>query len=717
MHETAAFSRSSWRTCRAWRFLELIIIYLRKAYAAALGSGPPHFTSQHATSNLIYRLRVPVWIAVLCALADVAVAQVVRDSLLSYDLSEIVIGGEVRQGARIQRVHRVGLSALARQDRPDIAGSLRLLPSASVQTNSRGETLVYIRAAGERQVAIFLDGAPLNIAWDNRIDLSLVPANILGSISIERGAVSAAYGPNVSGGAVNLQSRRLQADGKLSELTAQIGSNESWQTKAMFASRSGQTSILAGATLASTAGLSVSGDANLPFGQQGETRTNTDRQEGNIYVRLDRVQKFGSWGLTFLHAFAEKGVAPEGHLNPETENVRYWRYPVWRNTMAILNGVSEKGPFDLFATIWIARFQQEIDQYRDHTYEVIAQRQEDLDRTWGMRLVGERDLGPFTLRGIGFVTSSTHIQRDVDTEIGPDKSAGRLRYRSVLYSSGLEIASVSNDEGHWALGLTLDGLATPVTGDKPSISGFQALSANIEYITPLSQSVAFKLNAGSKPRFPTMRELFGTALNRFLPNPDLKAERAWIAESSLQILGESISFETTLFYQRTAHTIDQINVMDDNVRKRLRVNLDGSRVYGVEFVGRAALRERLSLDGHFTWMRPVAIVEDGNQHLMEKPEMLGTISVQVDGFRGTTLDATAIYTGKAYGKAEDNSEIELSTSLLLNIRLSGRKYFSPSGLFAEIFAGVDNVFDTLQLPQLGLPSAGRTSRIGINLSR
>ena len=144
--------------------------------------------------------------------------------------------------------------------------------------------------------------------------------------------------------------------------------------------------------------------------------------------------------------------------------------------------------------------------------------------------------------------------------------------------------------------MTLDGLATHVTGVKPSISGFQALSANIEYITPLSQSVAFKLNAGSKPRFPTMRELFGTALNRFLPNPDLKAERAWIAESSLQILGESISFETTLFYQRTAHTIDQINVMDDNVRKRLRVNLDGSRVYGVEFGGRAALRERLSLD-------------------------------------------------------------------------------------------------------------------------
>ncbi|MGB1375120.1 MAG: TonB-dependent receptor plug domain-containing protein, partial [Rhodothermales bacterium] len=99
-----------------------------------------------------------------------------EDSLKSYDLSEIVIGGQSRQEDRIQRVFRVDLATIARQDVPDVASTLRLLPSTSVQTNSRGETLVYIRSAGERQVAVFLDGAPLNIAWDNRIDLSLVPA-------------------------------------------------------------------------------------------------------------------------------------------------------------------------------------------------------------------------------------------------------------------------------------------------------------------------------------------------------------------------------------------------------------------------------------------------------------------------------------------------------------------------------------------------------------
>ena len=84
------------------------------------------------------------------------VAQEEPDSLVSYDLSEIVIGGEVRHADAAQRLYRIGLAELAKQDKPDVAGVLSLLPSAHLQTNSRGETLVYVRAAGERQGPYFL---------------------------------------------------------------------------------------------------------------------------------------------------------------------------------------------------------------------------------------------------------------------------------------------------------------------------------------------------------------------------------------------------------------------------------------------------------------------------------------------------------------------------------------------------------------------------------
>ncbi len=653
----------------------------------------------------------------MCLTATESLAQEDQDSLRTYNLSEIVIGGETRGAERIQRLHRVGLSALAIQDSPDVASTLRLLPSASVQTNSRGETLVYIRAAGERQVALFLDGAPLNIPWDNRIDLSLVPANIIGGVSVERGAVSAGYGTNVSGGAVNLQTRNFEAQGTLSELNGQAGSGDSWQTRALFASRSEKSTILIGSTLASTGGMVLPSEAELPYENSSTRRLNTDRSEGNVYLRLDREMTNASWGFTFLHASANKGVAPEGHLNPLIDNVRYWRYPLWRNTMAILNGSSHRGRNNILSTVWLSRFQQEIDQYGDEHYQSVLETQEDLDISGGVRLIGERTAGPVVLRGITFVTTSKHEQSDIDRLMAPGEASAPQAFRNVLYSIGLELTSASSDEGHWAAGATLDGMSTPLTGDKPSSDPFRAASLNAEYVRVISEGLAVKMNAGSKPRFPTMRELFGTALNRFIPNPELKPERTWMAETGVEYFSENISFETVAFLQRTIDTIDQINVFDGEVRKRKRVNLDGSRVYGLEFVSRVAPWDRLTIDGHLTWMRPIALTDDGNRHLMEKPEVLATISAQLTGLKGLVVNSTLVYTGTAYGLAVDNKQVQLPASTLVNFRLSSRKYFSRSGLFSEMFAGVDNVFDDLHLPQLGLPSAGRSFRFGVNLSR
>lgn len=649
--------------------------------------------------------------------AQSTLAQETADSLKSYNLSEIVIGGEARQSERIKRLHKVGLSALALQDRPDIASTLRLLPSASVQTNSRGETLVYIRAAGERQVAVFLDGAPLNIAWDNRVDLSLVPANIVGSITVERGAVSAGYGTNVSGGAINLQTRNLQSSGTLSEVSGQAGSNSSWQTRALFASRSKKSAVLIGSTVAATDGIPVSSDARLPYEESGSVRLNTDRSEGNAYIRVDRNLTNGSWGLTLLHASAEKGVAPEGHLDPAQENVRYWRYPLWRNTMAILNGTTTQGSYSVFATLWASRFQQEIDQFSDDSFASLVEKQRDLDVSAGFRLIGEKTLRSVVVRGISYVSTSRHEQREVEFLSSGTESSPQLEFRNVLYSLGAEFGSIASETGHWAVGATMDGMTTPLTGDKEDTGGFSAASLNLEWVHAVREDVFFKLNGGSKPRFPTMRELFGTALNRFVINPDLKPERTWMAEAGFQYFSERLSFEMIGFLQRTIDTIDQINLIENGSRKRMRVNLDGSRVFGAEVVSRVAPMERLTLDGHVTWMRPVAITPSGQQHLMEKPELLATLVAQFDASHGFRLTTSAVVTGRAYGLAVDNAQVELPTALVLNARVSGRKYFTRSGLFSEAYFGVDNISDTLQLPQLGLPSSGRSFRFGLNISR
>lgn len=647
--------------------------------------------------------------------------QIQSDSLRSYDLSEIVIGGEVRESDPSERLFRVSLADLARQDAPDIASTLRLLPGATVQTNSRGESLVYVRASGERQVALFLDGAPLNVAWDNRIDLSLVPANIIGGMTIEKGAVGAAYGTNVSGGAVNLQSRRLQETGRLSEMTVQGGSGLSRQIRGLFAHRTEQRSILVGATLASSEGMIIPRGADLPFEAEGSRRVNSDRSEGNVYIRYDAMGERTRWGFTLMHAAAEKGVAPEGHLDPSVDEVRYWRYPDWKNSMAILNVVSDRRAVRLSGTAWMNRFRQRIDNYSDGSYDTRTASQRDLDDAAGFRLIAESPVGPVQVRGIQLMSVSGH--RQDDTLISPVLSKSpRVQYVSVLHSTGMEITSrpTGGDEwedGHWVVGATLDGMQTPEVGDFDDQEGFWAWSVNTEWVHSLRENLSMTLNAGSKPRFPTMRELFGTALNRFIVNPDLAPERSWLAEWSLNLAQSDWSLGGGVFVQRTLNTIDQVNVDVNGSRKRKRVNQDGSRVLGIEMTGHVHASQGIRLEAHGTWLRPVAITEEGNRHLTEKPEVLAMLTSKIDLPKSLVLYADGVYTGKAYGLGTDNSQVALPTSMRLNLRVSADHYFSGSNIFAQAFVGVNNVTDELHLPQLGLPDAGRSLRFGLNLSR
>ncbi len=638
------------------------------------------------------------------------------DSLKSYDLSEIVIGGETRQSDQAERVFRVDLATIARQDVPDVASTLRLLPSANVQTNSRGETLVYIRAAGERQVAVFLDGAPLNVAWDNRIDLSLVPANVIGGMSVERGAVGPGYGTNTSGGALSLQSRRLDADGTLSELTVQAGSAGARQIRGLFASRNNGTGILFGGTLASSDGMVVPRGTTLPFEPDEDLRINTDREESNAYLRIDRELTKGRIGLTVMHARAEKGVAPEGHLDPSLDRVRYWRYPLWRHSMAILNGIRETEGVRLSGSAWLTHFRQDVTNYTDVTYHTADEEQEDTDLAAGFRLIADGEVAAWKWRLISVVSASEHRQVDSDLLI-PDQSAPEVRYQNVLHTLGGEVTSSEGYPGHWAVGVAWDGMKTPETGAFPSTGGYDAYSLNAEWHRNMGSTGTLMVNGGSKPRFPTMRELFGTALDRFVINEDLRPERTWMIEGGWEERRERWQSTFTAFAQRTMDTIDQENVIVDGERKRQRVNLDGSRVLGVEWISSVRPAAKVQVQGHVTWLRPVALTEDGNRHLTEKPEVLATIQTRLEPTRSISVDVMAVYTGAAYGMAPTNELVSLPTAWQFNARVAAQRFFVSSGLFLQAYAGVDNLTDARLEAQLGLPSAGRTARVGLSLSR
>ena len=616
-------------------------------------------------------------------------------------LAEIAVGAAAPEAAAtVRRISPQALRALAPTT---VAEAAVLAPSATVRTNSRGETLVYLRGSGERQVVTLFDGAPLTVPWDRRVDLSLVPAGVVGQIAVAQGASSVVWGPNALGGAIELVPRRLDAPGTAASLETQAALPLGGRVSADYARRAAAGGAL---TLAADGSWSR-GDAAegaLPFSQSGALRTNTDRGLLAGVARLDApLSAATDAGMTVLLSGGQKGVAPEGHLDPDQNRVRFWRYAGVANAL-VIGRVRHRGTTALDASVWAGGFGQTIDQFESAAYEALDDRQHDRDLSAGSRVVAARETALGTFTGTLFGVAAEHRQTDGVTETLTET------FRHAEWSAGAE----------WErriVGLTLsaggglDGLAPWETAGRASAGTFSAWTGHAGARLRVTDALTVRAGGGRKARFPSMRELFGEALGRFALNPELGPETARLAEAGVEVQTRRASGEIVAFGRWTDGTIEQER-LDDG--RRRRVNLGSSRVLGVEAGGAARLGEALRLDGSLTLMDITARDGDGaTAVLSETPHAVGRLAaLWTRGRVSAAVDAVG--TGAAVSPGPDGP-IDLAPTVRVGGRAGYR--FPAGGGIAEAFARVDNAFDVASFPQAGLPLPGRSLRLGLRLVR
>lgn len=650
-----------------------------------------------------------------------------RDTVRVHELDEIVIQAPRASAVALPyTLIDVAPTRLAELDPAAVADLARVVPAAHTQTNSRGETLVYLRNAGERQVAAFLDGALLNVPWDNRVDLSLVPASLVHGLSVVQGVPPVEYGANVLGGAINLRSPSWAQARPPMEASTAAGTMGLLQATVAARGTSGPW-LYAGAVGHSTRdAVALPEGANLAFSQlDPDRRTNTDARITSVSARAaHRFAGGGEMGLSLFYVDGAKGVAPEGHKDPAVSTVRFWRYPDWRNAMAIFSAHGTVGGATAWkGAAWINAFHQSINAYTSVNYDSLDSREEDRDVTVGGRLVAQHAFGASTGKLSLNALTSTHRQRDLELEPTGQPAAGQvfpeLEYRQAVLSAGAEYDLRITRLLRATFGASVDAMIAPQTGDKPAIDPFTDYSATLGVAYRLGHAWQVRANAGRKTRFPTMRELFGEALNRFLLNSDLRPETSWLAEIALGLERRGLEVAIVPFAARTSNTIDQRSVLvpGETRPRRQRVNLRGSRVLGVEVAATLTPARDVSATGHLTLSQARRLPDASNDpvYLSEKPDVLGYLALSyrpAAGFNGL-LDAT--YTGRAYSLDDNNVFVALPTSLALNARV-GYRFPFPAGRWLEPYVRVDNVTDAFIVPQLGLPEAGRMAQGGVKAS-
>ena len=641
------------------------------------------------------------------------------ESLAEVSIDEILVTAAAREKRALQPAVEMERAQIAERTPVALTDIFKSMPSVGIRTNSRGEAVLRLRGSEERQTGIFLDGAPLSVPWDGRVDLSALPAGIVDSVRVSASAAPIEYGPNTVLGTVDIRTR-ADADSGLAGLQAGFGSQGARTLSASAAAQAAGIDWFIGGGYREIDGESVSDPTVIPFGPVVDGyRANTDLQSTSLFIAAGRRFDSGAARLSLFSVDADRGIANAGHIDPAVGSPRYWRYPDWRFNQLTLNaGWKVNDAMDLRTTAWLQLFEQTIDQYTDDTYSEIESREEDDDKTIGLRMVLERPFEQIDWRLVGNAQLTWHDQ--VDTDFAASMAEPLVRYQQNIYSLGTEIDMNAGEDFVMSVALSYDFATTPETGGRAAQDDFSDWAASVAARWFPNDNWQVAATLGQRTRFPSLRELYGEALGQFVVNPDLQPETALLGDLTFErsSLDGELLFRVTPWILRVDNTLSRRNVTIDGVRFRQRYNLVGSYGHGVEAGIDWHARDSLEIRMHANWQDLEARAEaDGTRPvLVQRPDFQA--AVVFDWLFATDWDlfVEARYLGTALDEDEDGSIVELPTSLAFNVRLFRTIASNDTGQW-RLYAGVDNVGDDLILPQLGLPQPGTTTTLGITFDQ
>ncbi|HEY0306480.1 MAG TPA: TonB-dependent receptor [Longimicrobiales bacterium] len=613
------------------------------------------------------------------------------------------------------------LDSLRMAAAPTLDQILRQIPLMQVRVNSRGESQFSLRGSGSdaRQVAVIVDGIPLNFGWDDRADLSVIPATAAQTLTVARGLPSLLYGPNVLGGVVEIGvargSSELNPRGVRFDAGADHTGATGLATSITLPMQNGTTKWLlrAGAGHRQRDGFALPQDIDEPV-PTDDLRLNTDLQHFDGFASLSYRPSSGAWADISVSAYkAERGIAPEMHI----ASPRFWRYPDASRVFGVVAaGTGHRAsPFggigDVELSVGADLGHTEIDQFGSSAYDSIAAEEDSDDSNVTLRLRADQTIARNGELRAGF--TYTDINHDEVLNPGIPSS-----YRQQLWSGALEL--------HWdaqrlaagtrfSVGAALDGASTPESGDKPPLASLTAVGARGGFTTALSPRAIVHGGISIRSRFPSLRELYSGALGRFEPNPNLQPERLLALEAGASFSFGRADLQVVGFHHALEDAIVRISVPN---QRFMRVNRDRQLGTGVELLTGVRLGE-MSLSGDVVIQRTE--LTDESTGVASEPEYQPDVIAGL-GLAGplplsARFDLRARHTGRQ-SCINPDSGVQTGIPSAQRYDAEVSRAWTLRGAWTsaiELAVGADNLSDEVIYDQCGLPQPGRTFRIQLRV--
>ncbi len=625
-----------------------------------------------------------------------------QDSIKTYNLEEIT----VQSGIIVEPKTTTELptSVIERTPGASVYDIAKFVPSLKFQTNSRGEGLIYIRGSEKRQMTVFLDGIPLNIPWDNRVDLSMIPNLAIGSLSAIKGIPSSTFGANTPAGVVTIYTKEPQKNYLAGEFSSGSENFDHYELSGGYVN--GKVSFIGAADYSSKDDFRLPSELKIGGNKY---RKNTDYEKFNLFAKTRyQFDQKSNVNLSLSYTDARKGIAPE----LDVASPRYWRYPTWKKI-----GVSLFGTHSLMGSrnnlisyaFGYTKFDQQINDYSNDSYSTIDDIEKDFNNTIYGRLLYTTFIGTHSiikLSGSGY--TFTHDEKYLTNNYKVE------RYKQNLFSLGGEYEFITN-ASTLIVGASYDINSTPETGGKPHADTEGDYGFNASYLYKITPEFAVRLNGGRKKRFAALREAYSGALGRFVLNPDLKPEVVSSIDAGLISNGKNYDAEINFFFSNTEDGIVRKALPG---KKFMRVNKDAIRTYGVELISEIRLSDKNKISFNLTWMDSKGKSSGGaySDTLEYKPMFISSMILDYYPLNKFNMFAEFKFVSEEFGLKEGSEYYQkLPQYVVTNVRFSYKPEIF-NDVNTEFYFRINNLFDILYYPQWGLPEAGREIIGGIKFN-
>ncbi|MBK9472495.1 MAG: TonB-dependent receptor [bacterium] len=210
-----------------------------------------------------------------------------------------------------------------------------------------------------------------------------------------------------------------------------------------------------------------------------------------------------------------------------------------------------------------------------------------------------------------------------------------------------------------------------------------------------------------RSRFPSLRELYSGALNRFAPNPDLRPENLLAWEAGVTARAGRGEIQAVVFHNLLRDAVVRIRLPEPD-RRFQRVNRDELRSTGLELTG-SHTWHRFSATAHLT-LQSVELTDTGSgaeQRPENLPEIAGGLGLRADLPRGWSTRLDMRWTGEQFA-IDPTSGDDSRLAPTVRFDLSAMRTWSRH---VETIVALENVGDVVSQDLIGLPQPGRTLRV------